>query len=145
MRSTSGAWSVAAVRTTDGIAERAGTDVRVDVPEEPVVADVDGRRVERILRNLLVNAVEHGEGRPVEVCLRGDDNAVAVTVRDHGVGLRPGEAALGLRPLLAGRPVPRPAYRRHRPRACRSAWRTLACTVAGCTPGAGRGRVRSSG
>ncbi len=58
------------------------------------MADVDGRRVERILRNLMVNAVEHGEGRPIEVRLRGDDRAVAVTVRDHGVGLRPGEAAL---------------------------------------------------
>jgi len=84
----------AAVAATGGIAEPVGADVRVDIPEEPVVADVDGRRVERILRNLLVNAIEHSEGRPVEVCLRGDDSAVAVTVRDHGVGLRPGEAAL---------------------------------------------------
>ncbi len=66
----------------------------VDLPAEPVVAEVDPRRVDRILRNLLVNAVEHGEGRPVEVQLRGDGHAVAVTVRDHGVGLRPGEAAL---------------------------------------------------
>jgi two-component system, OmpR family, sensor histidine kinase MtrB len=76
------------------VAERAGVRIQVDVPDEPVVADVDGRRVERILRNLLVNAVEHGEGNPVEVALRGDDRAVALTVRDHGVGLRPGEAAL---------------------------------------------------
>ena len=76
------------------VAERAGVDVQVDVPDEPVVADVDGRRVERILRNLLFNAVEHGEGRPIEVKVRGDGRAVAVTVRDHGVGLRPGEAAL---------------------------------------------------
>jgi two-component system sensor histidine kinase MtrB len=76
------------------VAERAGVTVLVDIPDGPVVADVDGRRVERILRNLLVNAVEHSEGRPVEVALRGDGKAVAVTVRDHGVGLRPGEAAL---------------------------------------------------
>jgi two-component system sensor histidine kinase MtrB len=76
------------------VADRAGVPVRVDIPDGPVVADVDSRRVERILRNLLVNAVEHGEGQPVEVALRGDGQAVAVTVRDHGVGLRPGEAAL---------------------------------------------------
>ena len=31
---------------------------------------------------------------PVELTLRGDDDAIAVTVRDHGVGLRPGEADL---------------------------------------------------
>ncbi|HYT09185.1 MAG TPA: MtrAB system histidine kinase MtrB, partial [Mycobacteriales bacterium] len=83
-----------AVSAIAGVAEQVDTPVVVDVPDEPVVADVDGRRVERILRNLLVNAIEHGEGRPVEVRLRGDDVAVAVTVRDHGVGLRPGEAAL---------------------------------------------------
>jgi two-component system, OmpR family, sensor histidine kinase MtrB len=82
------------VSATDAVARQAGVEVHVDLPDEPVVADVDGRRVERILRNLMVNAVEHGEGRPIEVCLRGDGRAVAVTVRDHGVGLRPGEAAL---------------------------------------------------
>jgi two-component system sensor histidine kinase MtrB len=76
------------------VAEQAGVAVRVDMPDGPVIADVDSRRVERILRNLLFNAVEHGEGRPVEVALRGDGRAAAVTVRDHGVGLRPGEAAL---------------------------------------------------
>jgi two-component system, OmpR family, sensor histidine kinase MtrB len=82
------------VDTVAAVAERAHTGIEVDMPDGPVVADVDSRRVERILRNLLVNAVEHSEGRPVEVALRGDGRAVAVTVRDHGVGLRPGEAAL---------------------------------------------------
>jgi two-component system, OmpR family, sensor histidine kinase MtrB len=73
---------------------RAGSQVELDLPAEPVVADVDARRVERILRNLLGNAIEHGEGRPVQIRLAGNEQAVAVTVRDHGVGLRPGEAAL---------------------------------------------------
>jgi two-component system sensor histidine kinase MtrB len=35
------------------------------------------------------NAIEHGEGRPVKISLRADADAVAVVVRDHGVGLRP--------------------------------------------------------
>jgi two-component system sensor histidine kinase MtrB len=83
-----------AVSATEGVVRQAGVEVDIDLPDEPVVADVDGRRVERILRNLMVNAVEHGEGGPIEMQLRGDDRAVAVTVRDHGVGLRPGEAAL---------------------------------------------------
>jgi two-component system, OmpR family, sensor histidine kinase MtrB len=82
------------VDTVAAVAERAHVPIEVDMPDGPVVADVDSRRVERILRNLLLNAVEHSEGRPVEVALRGDGRAVAVTVRDHGVGLRPGEAAL---------------------------------------------------
>ena len=82
----------------------------------PVIAEVDARRVERILRNLVGNAVEHGEGRPVEVdAAPRDDDAVAVTVRDHGVGLQARRGGAGVQPVLAGRPVPRPADRRHRP------------------------------
>ncbi len=76
------------------IAGGTGTDVRLVLPDQEVTAEVDARRVERILRNLLANAIDHGEGLPVEVTLAGDDEAVAVTVRDYGVGLRPGEAEL---------------------------------------------------
>ena len=59
-------------------------------PTSPVLVDMDARRVERILRNLLGNALDHGEGKPVVITIGYDDDAVAVTVRDHGVGLRPG-------------------------------------------------------
>ena len=45
-----------------------------------------------MLRNLVVNAVEHGEGRDVVVRLAAAGGAVAVAVRDYGVGLKPGEA-----------------------------------------------------
>jgi two-component system sensor histidine kinase MtrB len=77
-----------------GLAERAGVEIELRLPEAPVIAEVDPRRVERILRNLVGNAVEHGEGRPVVVTLACDDAAVAVTVRDHGIGLKPGEQEL---------------------------------------------------
>jgi len=56
-------------------------------PPEGAVAEVDPRRIERVLRNLVVNAIEHGEGRPVTVLVAADDEAVAVAVRDRGVGL----------------------------------------------------------
>lgn len=69
---------------------RAGSPVRLHLPDEPVIAEVDRRRVDRILRNLIGNAAEHGEGRPIDITLAGDDAAVAITVRDYGVGLRPG-------------------------------------------------------
>jgi two-component system sensor histidine kinase MtrB len=85
------------LRATAGlasVADRAGSPVEVAVPDEPVIAEIDPRRVERILRNLIGNAVEHGEGRPVCVALGLDESAVAVTVRDRGVGLRPGEEKL---------------------------------------------------
>jgi two-component system sensor histidine kinase MtrB len=82
-----------AVEAVRGFADDTGTELRLHLPTE-VYAEVDPRRVERIIRNLVANAVDHGEGRPVDVTLAGDATTVAVVVRDHGVGLRPGEAAL---------------------------------------------------
>ncbi|GAB3799428.1 MtrAB system histidine kinase MtrB [Micromonospora zhanjiangensis] len=77
-----------------GLADRVGVRLRTDLPDGPVIAEVDPRRVERILRNLVGNAVEHGERRPVDVVLRADSSAVAITVRDRGIGLKPGEEKL---------------------------------------------------
>jgi len=76
------------------VAERAQVTVALDVPTDPIVAEVDVRRVERILRNLIGNAIEHGEGKPVKVRLATREGAVAITVRDYGVGLKPGEEKL---------------------------------------------------
>jgi len=76
------------------VAGRYGSSLSVALPVQPVFAEVDPRRVERVLRNLLGNALEHGEGRPVELTLAGGEDAVAITVRDHGLGLRPGESSL---------------------------------------------------
>jgi two-component system sensor histidine kinase MtrB len=76
------------------LAERRGSRIEFRLPAQACVAEVDRRRVARILRNLLVNAVEHGEGRDVVVTVAGDSDTVAVAVRDHGVGLGPGEEQL---------------------------------------------------
>jgi two-component system, OmpR family, sensor histidine kinase MtrB len=86
------------------LALRHGSEIEIDVPGEPVVVDIDARRVERVMRNLLGNALDHGEGRPVRVTVRADADAVAVTVRDHGVGLRPGEAGLVFNRFWRGDP-----------------------------------------
>jgi two-component system, OmpR family, sensor histidine kinase MtrB len=76
------------------LAERRGTKIEFRLSAEPCIAEVDRRRVERILRNLLVNAVEHGEDRGVVVTAAMDSAAVAVSVRDYGVGLAPGQEQL---------------------------------------------------
>jgi two-component system sensor histidine kinase MtrB len=76
------------------LAERRGCRIEFRLPVEPTMVEMDRRRVERILRNLLVNAVEHGEGRDVVVTVAADKGAAAVAVRDHGVGLAPGEEQL---------------------------------------------------
>jgi two-component system sensor histidine kinase MtrB len=83
-----------AIASVQGIVGGTTTVIELHVPEAgapDTTAEVDARRVERILRNLLGNAIDHGEGLPVRITVAGDEDAVAITVRDYGVGLRPGE------------------------------------------------------
>ncbi|UFU02180.1 HAMP domain-containing histidine kinase [Ruania suaedae] len=80
------------VGLTEPLAAERGSRIIVHVPDEPCTADMDTRRVERVLRNLLVNAVEHGEGEPIEVRVAMHETALAVLVRDHGIGMTLPEA-----------------------------------------------------
>ncbi|WP_343710271.1 MtrAB system histidine kinase MtrB [Mycobacterium sp.] len=76
------------------LAEESGIELQVDLPANAVIAEVDTRRVERILRNLIANAIDHAEHQPVQITMAVDEDTVAVTVRDYGIGLRPGEEKL---------------------------------------------------
>jgi two-component system sensor histidine kinase MtrB len=76
------------------LAVRRGSELTADLPPAAVIVDVDARRIDRVLRNLVENAIEHAEGGPVDIQLATGSTAVAVTVRDHGIGLKPGEASL---------------------------------------------------
>jgi two-component system sensor histidine kinase MtrB len=75
------------VEAMEPLADRRGSVLALVSPPEGAVAEVDSRRIERVLRNLVANGIEHGEGRPVTVLVAADDDAVAVAVRDRGVGL----------------------------------------------------------
>jgi two-component system sensor histidine kinase MtrB len=70
-----------------GLAEETGTSIRLHTPGGHAFVDVDTRRIQRIVRNLLANALEHGEGRPIDVTVDSSERAVAVGVRDHGIGM----------------------------------------------------------
>ena len=61
-------------------------DLRIDAPQFPVTAHVDPRRIERILRNLISNAIDHSEGRGVVIRIAQSDHEVGVGVRDYGIG-----------------------------------------------------------
>lgn len=80
--------------STAPLATQRGTRVTVSVPDVPCYAEADVRRVDRIVRNLMVNAINYGEGRDVEVTVATGQDAVALSVRDHGVGLKRGEEML---------------------------------------------------
>jgi two-component system sensor histidine kinase MtrB len=85
-------------RVVDGarrLAEQRQLRLTVHAPDHPCLAESDVRRVERIVRNLVANAIDHaGESDHVEVYVGGDEHSAAIAVRDHGVGLAPGEAAM---------------------------------------------------
>lgn len=76
------------------LAERQSMAIRVSAPDADCLVECDSRRVQRVMRNLIENAIEHGDVRGVDVRVFSNDTAVAVTVRDYGVGLRPGESGL---------------------------------------------------
>lgn len=73
------------------LADAYATRILLEAPDE-VRCWVDPRRVRRIISNLLSNAIEHGEGKDVQLMIRASDDAVAVTVRDHGVGFSAAQA-----------------------------------------------------
>jgi len=77
------------------LARSRGLELVVRAPDHPCLAEADVRRIERILRNLVTNAMDHArESDRIELRVDADDHAAGVAVRDHGVGLAPGEAAM---------------------------------------------------
>ena len=76
-----------AIDSVSTLAESKGSDLRLVAPGGYFEAEVDSRRIRRILHNLLGNAIDHGEGKPIVVWVDSDQNAVAIAVRDYGVGM----------------------------------------------------------
>lgn len=70
-------------------ARREGIELRLWVAAGDHVASMDRPRVARIVRNLLSNAIEHAQRRPVDIVVASSKRAVAVVVRDYGIGLTP--------------------------------------------------------
>ncbi len=77
------------VEANSELARRLGVTVQVNHPKDRCAAEMDFRRIERVIRNLLVNALEHAEGRPVTIDIACSETDVAVRVRDRGVGMSP--------------------------------------------------------
>lgn len=47
----------------------------------------DSKRISRIIRNLISNAIEHAEGKPIKVSVKSNKTAVSIGVRDSGHGM----------------------------------------------------------
>lgn len=63
--------------------------ISIDHETEQVMIKADIRRVERIMRNLLSNALDHAEEKPINVTVVATRTEVAVGVRDYGTGIEP--------------------------------------------------------
>jgi two-component system sensor histidine kinase MtrB len=82
-----------AVDSMQPLAEERGSDLRFVAPGGYFEAEVDARRIRRVLRNLLGNAIEHGEGGPIVVMVDSNESAIALAVRDYGIGMKPHEVS----------------------------------------------------
>ena len=69
------------------VAKERKTQIYIKSEEPSVMIKADIRRVERILRNLLANAIDHAEEVQIDVQIVASEHDVAVGVRDYGVGL----------------------------------------------------------
>lgn len=75
------------------LAEKQHVNIYLEEPDKPANLLCDRVRVERIVRNLVVNAIEHAEARPVEIAWDSNELVVQVRVTDHGVGLSAEQAS----------------------------------------------------
>ena len=73
--------------------ERTGTRLIVHSEQAHIDIDMDRVRIERVLRNLLFNAIEHGESNPIDIYIATNATNLGVAIRDHGIGLSEEEAA----------------------------------------------------
>lgn len=70
-----------------------GTPLVLVAPGGHGDSEFDRRRIARVVRNLIGNAIEHGEGKPIVIRVDSNETAVALSVRDYGVGMTPQQAA----------------------------------------------------
>lgn len=62
-------------------------DISLHGVDEPVIVEADARRLDRIFRNLITNAVRYSGSKRIEVGTEVDDSNVTVIVEDFGIGL----------------------------------------------------------
>ncbi len=92
------------VAATAPMAAKRGVSVRI-VDDGVFMVEADSRRVERIVRNLVTNAIDHADPSGVTLRLCADGSATALTVREHGIGLQPGQSSMVFNRFWRGDPA----------------------------------------
>jgi two-component system sensor histidine kinase MtrB len=75
------------------IAQQKGSLLVLEVRGGYGESEVDAGRIRRIIVNFLGNAIDHGEGRPIVTFIDSNEDAVAIAVRDFGVGMTEDQVA----------------------------------------------------
>ena len=91
------------------VIREASTRLRADITQSKsslsistggnLVGHWDRFRLEQVVTNLLSNAIKFGQGNPVEVHARGEEERVVLVIRDQGIGIPPGRLEQIFRPF----------------------------------------------
>lgn len=76
-----------------------GSELRLHRNDPPCVYFADAVALERVLANLLKNAVQHGNGKPIDVNLHCKEEEVAIEIRDRGPGIPPEQVRAVFQPF----------------------------------------------
>lgn len=71
----------------DPLVARSDVRVRLVGVERPAIVEADIRRIDRIVRNLLANAVKYSGSSIIEIEVAQNEESASLSVRDFGVGL----------------------------------------------------------
>jgi PAS domain S-box-containing protein len=67
---------------------RAGSGISFEA-DGPTIGAWDLSRLDQVISNLLNNAIKYGTGKPIDVRISGTNDAITLSVRDHGIGITP--------------------------------------------------------
>jgi PAS domain S-box-containing protein len=67
-------------------------EITTQLPNQ-AMGEWDRNRIEQIVINLVSNALKYGNGKPVGVIVRADEEKICLTVEDQGVGISPEDQA----------------------------------------------------
>lgn len=72
------------------IIKQTGSKIETNLPSK-LIGEWDKVRIESVIENLLTNALKYGNGKPIIISLHQDEQAVFLTVEDHGIGISPSD------------------------------------------------------
>lgn len=79
-------------RTIDFLHPSKANLLELESSSDSIQIQADQRRIERIVRNLVTNALDHSEGKIVQIRITESNNEVAIGVRDFGLGFEEEDA-----------------------------------------------------